>query len=1063
MVYKNGSFAADGDLGTSTINSNDGPFAIGAEGDGGMAFEGKIDDVRIYERALSEAEAQEIMDLGIPDPNCADLDDDGNVNLFDFTLLAENWHEEGNPLVINEFMASNSSGSDINDLQGDHDDWLEIYNTGSIPVDIGGMYLSDNLSNPIKCQIPDDSPNDTTIGPYGHLLIWADEDSEDGPLHVEFKLSGDGDEIGLFDTDGNTLVDSIVFGDQVTDISYGRYPDSGYAWRFMGFPTPEAQNNAGYLGRVVDTEFSHDRGFYVEDFNVTITCDTPDVTIRYTMNGSTPSGGQGSEYFIVIPIETTTCLRAAAFKPGWLPSNIDTQPYIFLEPDVRDFSSNLPIAVIDTFGEGIGQTTQTLTFAGFIDTTTGGRARITDSPDFIGRAGINIRGKSSVSFPKKQYHLETWGEYDQDKDVSILGFPAESDWVLQGPYSDKSLMRNVLSYQWSNDVGRYAVRTRFIEMFLNTDGGEILLSDYVGVYVLMEKIKRNKNRVDIAKLDSIDNTEPDVTGGYIIKKDKFDSGEPSFYTSTGQRLIYVEPNGFDITQAQKDWIKGYLDEFESVLYEPNFTDPNDGYTKYIDVDSFVDHHILVELTKNIDGFRLSTYMFKDRGGKLNMGPAWDYNLSLGNADYLDGWKSDGWYNSLLSNDQYPWWERLFEDPEFQLRYADRWFGLRRKLFATDWLLQTVDNTALLLDEAQARNFNFDCWDILGTYVWPNWFIAQTYQEEIDWMKGWLEQRLTWMDTQIGIEFAAVPPLFSQQGGQVPSGFDLTMGGSSGTIWYTTDGNDPRLPTGGSQGTSTTLVAEDDAKRVLIPTSDIGDTWRGSQPFNDSGWNDSIFIADKTGGVGYETTSGYEDYITYDVEAAMYNQNDTCYIRIPFTFNGNPDDFDFMTLRVRYDDGFVAYLNGVKISEHSDSLAVNFEDFSVTAYIDDLEQGDNILAIHSLNASTNRSDFLISVELVAGEGGSTGGVSDSAIEYIQPTPVTLTESTHIKARVLDGITWSALNEATFAVGPITDNLRITEMMYHPQDTGDPNNDPNAEFIELKNIGPETINLSLARFT
>ncbi|MHC4462756.1 MAG: LamG-like jellyroll fold domain-containing protein [Planctomycetota bacterium] len=167
IVYKNGSFAVDGDLGTSTINSNDGSFAIGAKGDGSMSFDGKIDDVRIYDRALSEAEAQEIMDLGIPDPNCADLDDDGNVNLFDFTLLADNWHEEGNPLVINEFMASNSSGSDINDLQGDHDDWLEIYNTGSVPVDIGGMYLTDNMSNPIKCQIPDDSPNDTTIGPGG--------------------------------------------------------------------------------------------------------------------------------------------------------------------------------------------------------------------------------------------------------------------------------------------------------------------------------------------------------------------------------------------------------------------------------------------------------------------------------------------------------------------------------------------------------------------------------------------------------------------------------------------------------------------------------------------------------------------------------------------------------------------------------------------------------------------------------------------------------------------------------------------------------------------------------
>ncbi|MHC4889962.1 MAG: LamG-like jellyroll fold domain-containing protein, partial [Planctomycetota bacterium] len=334
-IYRNGSFADDGVLGTSTINTNNGPLAIGAEGDGGMSFDGMIDDVRIYNRALTEAEAEELTNLGVPDPNSADLDDNGNVNLFDFTLLAENWHEEGTPLVINEFMASNSSGSDINDPQGDHDDWLEIYNTGNVAVDIGGMYITDNLSNPTKCRIPDDSPNDTTISPYGHLVIWADEDSEDGPLHVEFKLSSGGDEIGLFDTDGNTLVDSIIFDDQVADISYGRYPDSGDMWRFMGFPTPEAQNNAGYLGQVADTEFSHDRGFYDVGFNATITCDTPDAVIRYTPDGSTPTDTYGIVYVAAIPIGTTTCLRAGAFKPGYLSSNVDTHTYIFLDDVIR--------------------------------------------------------------------------------------------------------------------------------------------------------------------------------------------------------------------------------------------------------------------------------------------------------------------------------------------------------------------------------------------------------------------------------------------------------------------------------------------------------------------------------------------------------------------------------------------------------------------------------------------------------------------------------------------------------------------------------------------------------
>ncbi|GAI30264.1 unnamed protein product, partial [marine sediment metagenome] len=251
--------------------------------------------------------------------------------------------------------------------------------------------------------------------------------------------------------------------------------------------------------------------------------ETEDAVIYYTLDGSEPydTSGRGRHpggivYTNPVPITKTTLLRVKAIKPGFKPSNIETQSYIFLEPDVRDFSSNLPIAIIDTFGKYVGQTTerQTLTFAGFIDTVTRGRIRITNPPDFIGRAGLNIRGKSSTGFAKKQYHLETLDEYDGDKDVSILGFPAESDWVLQAPYSDKSLMRNFLAYKWSNDIGRYAVRTRFIELFLNTDGRGVSMSDYVGVYVLMEKIKQGENRVNITKLEPSDNAEPQITGGY---------------------------------------------------------------------------------------------------------------------------------------------------------------------------------------------------------------------------------------------------------------------------------------------------------------------------------------------------------------------------------------------------------------------------------------------------------------------------------------------------------------------------------------------------------------------
>jgi len=315
--------------------------------------------------------------------------------------------------------------------------------------------------------------------------------------------------------------------------------------------------------------------------------------------------------------------------------------------------------------------------------------------------------------------------------------------------------------------------------------------------------------------------------------------------------------------------------------------------------------------------------------------------------------------------------------------------------------------------------------------------------------------------------------FNHLGGLVPAGFSLTMWASGGTIYYTLDGSDPRLPeTSGISGT--TLVPESAAKRVLAPTGSVSDNWKGGGAFDDSSWTSG------SGGVGFERSSGYQGFISIDVETQMYSKNAGCYIRVPFTVGAELSKFNFMTLRMRYDDAFVAYINGVEVDRrnftgtpawnsgasrsHSDSEAVHFEDLDISAHLSTLKIGDNMLAIHGLNRGTTGSDFLISVELVAAESSSpaSGGVSPTASQYTGPT--TLTETTQVKARVLSppGGGWSALNEAIFAIGPVAENLRITEIMYHPQDVNDPN-DPNEEFIELQNIGIETINLNLVRFT
>jgi len=982
-------------------------------------------------------------------------------------LLAEQRFPPQFLLVINEFMASNNNCTQ--DPQGQCDDWIEIYNYSDDAADIGGMYLTDNLSNPVKWQIPVNDPAMTTIEPGGHLLVWADGDISDPGLHANFKLDAKGEEIGLFKSDGITMIDSVVFGEQTGDISYGRYPEGTDNWRFFGSPSPAAENIGVYEGFVAEVEFSRNGGLYNEPFSVTLATETEDTIIYYTLDGSDPYElgsrfRKGTVYRGPISVSRTTYLKAVAIKTGWKPSDAVVQSYIFLDLSVSDFSSNLPIAVVDTQGKNINETSQTLSFASFIDTTIDGRARLTDPPDFTGRAGINIRGKSSAGFAKKQYHFETWDKYDQDTDVSILGFPADSDWILQGPYSDKSLMRNFLTYKWSNDLGRYAVRTRYIEMFLNTDGGAVSSNDYIGVYVFMEKIKLGADRVNITALEPSDNAEPQISGGYIFKKDKPDSGETVFRTSRGLEIRCIEPKFEDITPQQVDWIKNYINEFESVLYGSNFKDPENGYAKYINVGSFIDVHILVELTKNIDGFRLSTYMSKDRNGKLNMGPVWDYNLSLGNANYLEGWIPTGWYYPLISEGDYPWWRRLFEDPAFYQRYADRWFELRKNRFATDQLLQDIDGTAALLNEAQVRNF--ERWRILGSYIWPNWYIAGTYDEEINWMKDWLEQRLDWMDSQIGYEFAVSPPDFSPQDGQFDQPFELTMTSPYGQIYYTLNGKDPAelMP---SQGIKGMFVPENAEKRTFVPVRQIADNWKNPSGFNDRNWYKH---SGSPGGVGYERESGYDQFIGLNLDSQMYARNSSCFIRIPFDLNASPNDFDILTLNIRYDDGFVAYLNGSEVArrnagdadtwnsaavaEHADSEAAQFESIDISASLNLLEAGSNMLAIQGLNISSTDTDFLISVEMHASSEGSDDVDLPGINKYT--SPVTLTTSTNVKARILNGGIWSAMNEAVFAIGKVVQNLRITEVMYNPRAL-------NEEFIELKNIGVETINLNLVSFT
>ena len=386
-----------------------------------------------------------------------------------------------------------------------------------------------------------------------------------------------------------------------------------------------------------------------------------------------------------------------------------------------------------------------------------------DSLIYSGTIGIEIRGESSQYFDKKSYGFETWNDNNEDINVSLLGFPEEEDWILHGPFSDKSLIRNMLIYELSNSIGRYASRTEFVELSIN--------SQYKGLYIFMEKLKRDKNRINISKLEENDTEEDKISGGYIIKIDKSDMEDGSytelnsfkseydvFGNKNNSNIVYFNyeyPKPSLINNEQKEYIKNYINEFEESLSSDQFQDPVLGFRKYIDDESFIDFFILNELSNNIDGYRLSTYLHKDRDQKLKIGPIWDFNLSFGNADYCGGERYDVWcfkFNDRCLGDRWNipfWWNRLLEDENFVIKLKNRWIDLRGSILSDNNILSIVDEKySFLKNESNIANNNFNRWKIFGIYIWPNSFIGNNYYEEIDFLKTWIKNRTKWLDESI---------------------------------------------------------------------------------------------------------------------------------------------------------------------------------------------------------------------------------------------------------------------------------------------------------------------------
>ncbi|MES2706045.1 MAG: lamin tail domain-containing protein [Verrucomicrobiota bacterium] len=566
-------------------------------------------------------------------------------------------------------------------------------------------------------------------------------------------------------------------------------------------------------------------GTFSAPFSLTLAAEEAGQEIRYILADPAGSPGAGiaepaansTLYTGPIAISASKLLRAAVFKGGQRGRTL-TAEYLLLETaagsnNTSSFTSILPVMVMDDHGGGQPVDSGSGTFTAsmlHLFQPVDGVTRLADAAtgsaiaDVFSRAGARVRGSSSAGFAKKSYGLETWTEKNEDEDIPLLGMAADSDWILNGPFLfDDTYIHNAYAYEISRRLGRWAPRTRPVELFFNQNGGKLDFSDYAGIYILTEKIKSNSDRLDIASLEPGDTAGEALTGGYIFKIDRADSGEVSWTinnssfglgtlpnTESGQSLVIVEPDPDTDAPEQISYLQNTaIKPFNDTLFRERAAGfSTRTYRDLIDSGSFVDHHIVNTIAMNVDALRLSAFYFKDRGAKISAGPVWDFDRALGSDDGRDSNPSS--WNSIEYFFDRDWWGGLFRDPQFVQDWVDRWWMLRQpgQPLATDVLRTLADQMgAEIGNVAGARD----------AARWSdNAAAGGVYLNEITAMKTWMNSRVAFIDGK-----APSPPATATAAGTVPAGTAVTITGA-GTIRYTLDGTDPRPFGGATPGTNT---------------------------------------------------------------------------------------------------------------------------------------------------------------------------------------------------------------------------------------------------------------------
>ncbi|HKX62982.1 MAG TPA: lamin tail domain-containing protein [Verrucomicrobiae bacterium] len=740
-------------------------------------------------------------------------------------------------VVISEFLAANVTG--LRDEDGDTSDWIELANAGTNLVNLDGWFLTDDPGNLTKWRFPA-----VSLSGGGYLLVFAsgkDHAEPDAQLHTNFRLARAGEYLGLVDAGTNVVSEfAPTFPPQQADTSYGPAEPLSPGASFHASPTPGAANAAGGVAIAPPVEFSAVSGTFNEPFVLTLSVPMAGVEIRYEIIQSAATVSNVPSvtsplYLNPLVISNSVQVRARAFAPLMLAGPLRSESFVRLDTNILAFNSDLPVVVLHTFGAppypfGYANSNHTPAFMSVYEPR-GGRTALTNPPATISRIGINIHGGSTAAYPKSSFNLETWDESNRDTDVALLGMPPESDWLFHAVNNfEPALIHHSFINELSRQASRYAPRTRLVEVFISTAAGGIIGSNqYNGLYVVLEKIKRNPERVALDRLDPQDTNGPAVTGGYLMKIERVEPHERAFAVRTvgtvpGNTIIYQDPEGLAIERPERDpqerYIVDYFGAAATNLAAANFTNAITGYSQFIERDSWVDSHILNVLAFNVDAFRLGGFLAKPRArvnergevverGRLVAGPIYDLDRCLGSTDGRP-FNPRVWRSTVpdMGTDffHYWWFDRLFRDPDFWQRWIDRWQELRQATFSLANMTGLIDSFRNQLLEAQPRELRR--WGSLsaprsgirsiGGFTYN--FSSNGYDGEITFLKHWLSNRVDFIDTN----FVSRPQL--NVGGDGASGFAVYITGPDSpgaVIYYTLDGSDPRLP-GGALSPGTTV-------------------------------------------------------------------------------------------------------------------------------------------------------------------------------------------------------------------------------------------------------------------